>query len=150
MTKIEELISFAEECAANRRHCGFGEHAVKFDKIAEALRAKVAEPVSVSGLGVIRRVPLEPLQMCSELTPRTPAEKAAYLEGVEEGKMHALRAIKHGEPVPMKLYCPKCYTQHLDEGEWKTRLHKTHQCQACKHKWRDYEIATVGTINGNS
>ena len=47
-------------------------------------------------------------------------------------------------PIPMQLVCPECGAEHVDEGEWATRLHKTHQCQACKHEWRPYEYPTVG------
>lgn len=48
------------------------------------------------------------------------------------------------QPVPVQLNCPECGVAHVDEGEWATRLHKTHQCQACKHEWRPYEYPTVG------
>ena len=34
------------------------------------------------------------IQYSDELTPRTPGEKAAYLEGIEEGKMRAKRDAK--------------------------------------------------------
>jgi hypothetical protein len=46
--------------------------------------------------------------------------------------------------IPEILYCPKCNTQHIDEGEWATRPHKTHQCQSCFHEWRPFEWSTVG------
>lgn len=48
------------------------------------------------------------------------------------------------EPRPLMLYCPKCYTQHIDEGEWATRPHKTHQCQQCKYEWCPLEHDTIG------
>ena len=47
-------------------------------------------------------------------------------------------------PKPMILHCPECHVQHLDEGEWATRPHKTHQCQNCKHEWRPFPYPTVG------
>lgn len=47
-------------------------------------------------------------------------------------------------PVPVHISCPKCGTSHIDEGEWATRPHKTHQCQNCKHEWRPFPYATVG------
>ena len=47
-------------------------------------------------------------------------------------------------PIPMQMNCPECGEPHVDEGPWATRLHKTHQCQACKHEWRPYEYPTVG------
>jgi predicted RNA-binding Zn-ribbon protein involved in translation (DUF1610 family) len=42
------------------------------------------------------------------------------------------------------LPCPKCGAVHVDEGVWATKEHKTHQCQACGHKWRPYSFPTVG------
>lgn len=47
-------------------------------------------------------------------------------------------------PIPMTLECPKCERRHVDEGEWATRLHKTHQCQHCGHEWRPLPYPTVG------
>lgn len=47
-------------------------------------------------------------------------------------------------PIPVRLTCPECGVAHVDEGVWAVRLHKTHQCQACKHEWRPYEYPTVG------
>lgn len=47
-------------------------------------------------------------------------------------------------PVPKVLKCPQCGAQHIDEGEWATRPHRTHQCQFCKHEWRPFEFHTVG------
>lgn len=51
---------------------------------------------------------------------------------------------KQGEAVPTLLCCPACETRHIDEGEWVTKLHKTHQCQQCGHEWRPYQYPTVG------
>lgn len=49
------------------------------------------------------------------------------------------------EPVEVTIFCPKCATPHVDEGEWATtRHHKTHQCQSCGHEWRPFPFATVG------
>jgi hypothetical protein len=61
--------------------------------------------------------------------------------------------------VPMVLYCPAGH-QHVDEGEWATRPHKTHQCQRvtphgegrfeklpgeiCGLEWRPASFPTVG------
>lgn len=49
--------------------------------------------------------------------------------------------------IPMILHCPKCGTQHVDEGEWATtRLHKTHLClnESCGHLFRPANVHTVG------
>lgn len=49
-------------------------------------------------------------------------------------------------PVPIRiiLHCPSCDEGHVDEGEWETRPHKTHQCQLCGHEWRPSNHPTVG------
>lgn len=71
-----------------------------------------------------------------------------------------VRIYKPVGPVPLVMYCPAGHP-HVDEGEWATRPHKTHQCQAnvfgdcmCYHRekckcicgleWRPAEFATVG------
>lgn len=62
-------------------------------------------------------------------------------------------------PVPLVLYCPAGHP-HVDEGEWATKPHKTHQCQVkrwrggggptppdwgvCGLEWRPAEFPTVG------
>lgn len=46
--------------------------------------------------------------------------------------------------VPLHIYCPQCGDLHIDEGEWATRPHKTHQCQNCFHEWAPRAYVTVG------
>lgn len=42
------------------------------------------------------------------------------------------------EIKPMVMDCPHCGTPHVDEGEWATRPHHTHECQndLCLLTWR--------------
>lgn len=47
-------------------------------------------------------------------------------------------------PIPMHIHCPNCGARHVDEGEWATRPHRTHRCDACLHTWRPSDIPTVG------
>lgn len=49
-------------------------------------------------------------------------------------------------PVPLILYCPMCHAQHIDEGEFATKPHHTHACQApgCPMVWRPAIVPTVG------
>ena len=58
-------------------------------------------------------------------------------------------------PIPMRLHCPGtfalgdgihivCGELHLDEGEFATKPHHTHSCQACGHTWRPAVVPTVG------
>lgn len=49
-----------------------------------------------------------------------------------------------GRPLPMLLWCPACGARHLDEGEFATREHHTHECQECGMVWRPAIVATVG------
>jgi hypothetical protein len=47
-------------------------------------------------------------------------------------------------PVAMRLHCPECHELHEDVGEWATRAHHTHSCQACGMTWRPAVVPTVG------
>lgn len=48
------------------------------------------------------------------------------------------------DPIPMLLWCPVCGTRHVDAGEFATRSHRDHSCQACGLTWRPAKVATVG------
>ncbi len=50
-------------------------------------------------------------------------------------------------PTPVILYCPKCITQHIDEGEWATKPHRTHLCKNCQYEWRPSFHPTVGVAS---
>jgi len=52
-----------------------------------------------------------------------------------------LRIVK---PKRLKLTCPKCHHPHVDAGEWATRLHRKHLCEACDHVWQPSGEWTVG------
>lgn len=47
-------------------------------------------------------------------------------------------------PIPMRLRCPACNAIHVDEGEFATKPHHTHACQACGEVWRPAVVSTVG------
>ena len=47
-------------------------------------------------------------------------------------------------PIPMVLHCPQCGKQHVDEGEWETRQHRSHLCAECGTIWRPCAFNTVG------
>jgi hypothetical protein len=49
-------------------------------------------------------------------------------------------------PIPMLLWCPApgCNTRHVDKGEFATKHHHTHACQACGMVWRPAIVPTVG------
>ena len=49
-----------------------------------------------------------------------------------------------GAPIPMILTCPMCGARHIDKGEFATKPHHTHACQACGMVWRPAIEPTVG------
>jgi hypothetical protein len=60
--------------------------------------------------------------------------------------------LKLVEPARSVLFCPKCGKQHLDVGEFATRVHRTHLCEntpegpktGCGHLWRPKKTPTFG------
>lgn len=55
-----------------------------------------------------------------------------------------LALLLEPQPVPLRLHCPECHELHEDVGEWATRPHHTHSCQACGLTWRPAVVPTVG------
>lgn len=49
-----------------------------------------------------------------------------------------------GQPIQMRLSCPTCGELHIDEGEFATKVHHTHACQACGNVWRPAIVPTTG------
>jgi hypothetical protein len=47
-------------------------------------------------------------------------------------------------PIPMLIWCPQCKARHIDVGEFETKPHHTHACQACGMCWRPAIVPTVG------
>ena len=82
------------------------------------------------------------------LTDEQIVEIGRMFQNVMIGVMH-LHALAddlaRSTPIPIVIYCPNGH-QHIDEGEWATRPHKTHQCQekTCKLEWRPSKLYTVG------
>jgi len=64
--------------------------------------------------------------------------------GCEVAAKYCAQHSQPGPPVPMYLTCPKCGERHIDEGDFATRPHHTHSCQACGLTWRPAVICTVG------
>ena len=85
-------------------------------------------------------------------------EPAALFETLQRERAHDALATRAGwpsttfvigevgsRPLRCLLHCPKCGVHHIDEGEWATtRVHKSHQCQSCRHEWRPFAYPTVG------
>jgi hypothetical protein len=57
---------------------------------------------------------------------------------------------KRLEPIPMLLFCPSCYLQHVDAPEpgtdWTNPPHKSHLCRGCKTVWRPADVPTTGVL----
>lgn len=53
-------------------------------------------------------------------------------------------------PTDLALWCPNCGERHIDEGEWRTRVHTTHKCEHCHHEWRPHEFPTMGVPDGEA
>lgn len=47
-------------------------------------------------------------------------------------------------PIAIRLTCPACGELHIDEGQFATKPHHTHACQACGNVWRPAIVPTVG------
>ena len=55
-------------------------------------------------------------------------------------------------PHELELFCPSCGKQHLDIGEFATRVHRKHLCEntpegpktGCGHLWVPFQYATKG------
>jgi hypothetical protein len=80
---------------------------------------------------------------------------AGHLNSLEaEYQRKQIAAQSKDVPVSMELWCPKCGLQHVDEGEFAIRPHKTHLCvdygkrKGCGNLWRPYEYPTVGVLPG--
>lgn len=55
-------------------------------------------------------------------------------------------------PVDLVIHCPSCGRQHLDIGEFETRVHRKHLCEntpegektGCGHLWVPFQYPTLG------
>lgn len=48
--------------------------------------------------------------------------------------------------IPIKINCPSCAVQHIDENEWKDIPHHQHQCTECGCLFEPMKINTVGVL----
>lgn len=75
----------------------------------------------------------------------------AMLDGAPEEEDESWRTL---EPVELALHCPACGKQHLDIGEFATRVHRKHLCEntpegektGCGHLWKPFECPTKGVL----
>ena len=65
-----------------------------------------------------------------------------------------LELWRREKPVDLVLHGPACGKQHLDVGEFRTRVHRKHLCEntpaglgtGCGHLWVPCEYATRGVL----
>lgn len=48
------------------------------------------------------------------------------------------------QPSILTLLCPRCGREHVDRGEWATKVHTTHLCEFCGKTWRPQETPSFG------
>jgi hypothetical protein len=104
--------------------------------------------------------PIERAKALVALSETPPAQTSAWLrsklsdEKLETGLLRSgldnvWRSIP---PHDMVLHCPNCGKQHLDIGEFATRVHRKHLCEnttegpstGCGHLWVPFPYATRG------
>jgi hypothetical protein len=59
-------------------------------------------------------------------------------------RLHRQMPARTLAPIPIRLECPACGELHIDVGEFATKPHHTHACQACGAVWRPAVVDTVG------
>lgn len=49
-------------------------------------------------------------------------------------------------PIQMRIHCPLCGTQHIDESELASKPHTSHTCQnqTCGLTWKVANVPTIG------
>jgi len=106
----------------------------------------------------LRRQRTEFDHACRALSQTEP--KPDFHAWFDEKTMESLLALAerctlNGAPIPMRLPCPgtvpdehgrakPCGELHIDVGEFATKPHHTHSCQACGMTWRPAVEHTVG------
>ncbi len=121
-----------------------------------AHRKLLEKPPTVSGSFVLRQIEQEAALARTEPPP------------LELIKTVAKMRVKVTEPIPMILYCPNCFRQHIDKPEpcyhcgnpdrdgcglmdagyrcikWDNPPHRSHLCAHCGHIWRPADVCTTG------
>ncbi len=75
-------------------------------------------------------------------------------QGWEARAREAEEAWRNVPPHELVLHCPACGKQHLDIGEFATRVHRKHLCEntpdgektGCGHVWMPLPYATKGVL----
>lgn len=82
-------------------------------------------------------------RLIAKLKEASPTRDASVRQLLAE-REQAIQVLK--QPIPLWLTCPRCGTQHIDEGVFATKPHHTHTCQHedCGLTWRPAVAPTVG------
>lgn len=99
----------------------------------------------------LRAARIEAWEMAAQTADSVQAAHPNQEDGALEAAVAIRKMAKHASvgAIPMILHCPECSTPHVDEGEWATRIHRTHQCQypGCGKEWRPANVPTVGVAD---
>lgn len=70
---------------------------------------------------------------------------------IRPGYPHVPDCPNAAAPIDIVLFCPSCFTQHIDapepNGDWTNPPHKSHLCHHCKTVWRPASVETNGVAH---
>jgi hypothetical protein len=113
----------------------------------DALQERVDElgsAFSEGGSSVADKQEIERLRAELALT-RTQVDKYE-MDGLRDADAYSKQVSKLLAPIPMRMPCERCGRLHVDEGEFATKPHHTHECQHCGLTWRPALRNTVGVL----
>ena len=148
--KLDEELQQADDAA---ERAGFDHEQLTPAQVIDSLRDALAE--KDAALSNVRAI-LDSTQTAHEV-----ASKLAHSRGIELDRLRERVAALIPElreawrltpPHEMVLHCPNCGKQHLDIGEFATRVHRKHKCvdstegpdTGCGHEWEPFTYATKG------
>lgn len=83
--------------------------------------------------------------------PKTPARRESMTQMLRRGGRYARALLAAWRKprvipaaIPLRLWCPNCGARHVDREEWRTKLHRTHECLACGVLFMPSREYTVG------
>lgn len=120
----------------------------------EIKAADAPEPLHVTNFGdvelTVRDVNEDSVQVSVRVENTTRAIRIypTHVRSLNRALAKWLLEVVDGEPlvapIHMRLHCPECGELHIDEGEFATKPHHTHACQACGAVWRPAIVNTYG------
>lgn len=106
---------------------------VRVDELTETIAAAISDASKGPYSATVKS-----LQEMNDNQVRIIEGKGAEIERLK------VRISSLAAPIALYLTCPGCGARHVDEGEFATKPHHTHACQACGLTWRPAVVNTVG------